>query len=52
MIASGIFFCLLLLLITTLRRHAWLSVVVFFVALGSLVLLFMHHATDALHLNL
>jgi len=52
MIASGIFFCLLFLLISTLRRHAWLSVIFFFMTLGAVILLFLHHATDSLHLNL
>jgi hypothetical protein len=52
MIASGIFFSLFVLLILTLRRHAWLTVLFFFLSLISMVLLFMHHATDRLNINL
>jgi len=52
MIAAGIFLSLLILLILTLRRHAWPTVFFFFLSLGSIMLLFLHHATDSLKLNL
>lgn len=52
MIASAIFFCLFGLLCSMLRRKAWLSVILFFVSLILIVLLFMHHATESLDLNL
>ena len=52
MIASGIFFSLFVLLIITLRRHVWTTVVFFFLPLVSIVLLFLHHATDPLKINL
>ena len=52
MIASGIFFTLFVLLILTLRRHAWPTVICFFLSLASIVLLFLHHATDRLNINL
>jgi hypothetical protein len=51
MIAAGIFLCLFLLLISTLRYLPWLSVILFFLALGFIILLFVHHATDKLDLN-
>jgi len=51
MIAAGIFLCLFFLLISTLRHRPWLSVILFFLALGFLLLLFMHHSTDKLDLN-
>ena len=51
MIAAGIFLCLFILLVLTLRRHAWFTVIFFFISLTALVLLFVHHATDALNLN-
>ena len=52
MIASAIFLCLVGLLCSMLRRKAWLSVILFFVSLILIVLLFMHHATESLDLNL
>ena len=52
MIASAIFLCLFGLLCSMLRRKAWLSVILFFVSLILIVLLFMHHATESLDLNL
>ncbi|MEC7696532.1 MAG: DUF5993 family protein [Planctomycetota bacterium] len=52
MIASGIFFCLFVLLMLTLRRHAWSTVLVYFLSLVSIVLLFLHHATDQLDISL
>lgn len=51
MIAAGIFLCLFFLLISTLRHLPWLSVILFFLALGFTVLLFVHHAADKLDLN-
>ena len=51
MIAAGIFLCLFLLLISMLCHRPWFSVILFFLALGFLLLLFMYHATDPLHLN-
>ena len=52
MIASGIFFSLFVMLIITLRRHAWPTVFFFFLSLVLIVLLFLHHATDPLKINL
>ena len=52
MIASAIFLCLFGLLCSMLRRKAWLSVILFFISLILTVLLFIHHATDSLELNL
>ena len=52
MIAAAVFLCLFALMCTMLRRKAWLSVLLFFVSLVLIVLLFMHHATDPLNLNL
>ena len=52
MIASAVFLCLFGLLCSMLRRKAWLSVILFFVSLVLIMLLFMHHATDSLNLNL
>ncbi len=51
MIAAGIFLCFFFLLISTLRHLPWLSVILFFLTLGFMILLFMHHATDKLDLN-
>ncbi len=51
MIAAGIFLCLFFLLSSTLRHLPWLSVILFFLTLGFMILLFMHHATDKLDLN-
>jgi len=52
MVAAAIFLCLFGLLVATLRRSPSWSVVVFFVALGLVVLLFLHHATDQLQISL
>jgi hypothetical protein len=51
MIAAGIFLCMFFLLISMLRHLPWLSVILFFLTLGFVIMLFVHHATDKLNLN-
>ncbi len=52
MIASGIFICLLLTFLSTLKRRVWLTVICFMVTLVFVLLLFKHHATDTLDISL
>ena len=52
MVAAGIFLCLLLVLLSMLRRRGRLTVALFLLSFVLVTLLFLHHATDSLNLNL
>ena len=45
------FLVFVFLLISMLRHLPWLSVILFFLTLGFVVMLFVHHATDKLDVN-
>mgnify|MGYP004203128879 CR=1 FL=1 len=51
MIAAGIFLCLFLLLLSTLRRRGWVTTILFVLTLVLIALLFLHHATESLPIN-
>ena len=51
MIAAGIFLCLFLLLLSTLRRRGWVTIILFILTLVLIALLFLHHATEHLPID-
>ena len=52
MIAAAIFSLLLLVLLSMFLRRPVVTISLFFLALRSVLLLFLHHATDALDISL
>ena len=51
MIAAGIFLSLFLLLLSTLRRRGWVTIILFILTLVLIALLFLHHATEHLPID-
>lgn len=52
MIASTIFLMLLMAALSGLQRRRWVTLALYFACLLSILLLFFHHATSHLDINL